>query len=147
MSPLQSVLLTAAGWLAACLAPLASPSCMPQAWQAPGGHRVGLSRRAGRVQNHGSHHAVSTMGTGEGSGWEEGMVPTSDGELRQSQLQKPGGEVPFGKLVVSTQQTLSCALHPDRLYRTLCIYYFFSFFFFFNFLSFSLEKGSLCAPS
>lgn len=91
-----------------------------------------LSRRAGRFQNHGSHHAVSTVGTGRGQwvgtgppwpGCEEGMGPTSDGELRQLQLQKRGGEVPVRKLVKSVPSRHSAVpRHPARLYRTLCIY-------------------------
>lgn len=80
LSPLQSVLLTAAGWLPACLTPPASPSCMPQAWQAPGGCRAGLSRRDRKSSKpwftscsvHGGHGAHRP-------GCEQGMVPTSDG--------------------------------------------------------------------
>lgn len=88
MSPLQSVLLDAAGGPPA--SPHGLPGCTPQAWQAPVGAGQGWQGGAGRVQNHSSHHAVSTAGTGRGQwvgtvpawpGCEEGMASTSDGEL------------------------------------------------------------------
>lgn len=56
-------------------------------------------------------------------GCEEGVGPTSDGELRQLQPQKQGGEGPVRKLVTLVpSRHFAVPLHPARLYRTLCIY-------------------------
>lgn len=95
--------------------PPGPPSRRPPAWGVPPPHRHGGptsatagTERAGRgarggsgsgVQNHGSRHAVSTVGTRAGRGWTPhpparahgGMVPTLGAEAGQLQLRKPGG--------------------------------------------------------
>lgn len=66
MSPLQSVLLDAAGWLPACLTPPASPAHAPglagTGWAQGGAVQEGQEEFKTMV----SHHAVSTVGTGGG---------------------------------------------------------------------------------
>lgn len=71
---------------------------------------------------------MGTMPTWPGS--EEGMIPTSDGELRQSQLQKQGGEVPFGKLVTSVPSRHSAVPSTQTGFIGLFVYINFFFFFF-----------------
>lgn len=80
-------------------------------------------------------------------GHKGGMAPTLGGEVGELQLQGLGGrsrQAGNWWRLVPSRCAQRCPLHPARPYRTLC-YILISFFF--NFLTFSLEKGFVRAPS
>lgn len=137
-------------WAGACL-----PHRRGDAEALAGTERAGWGSRGGgrnRVQNHGSHHAVSTVGTKRGRGvdatpacpgCEGGVVPTWGGEVGQLQFQKLGGGAARQEAGIDwwPVDVPSSAPSTQPGLIGLFVYINFFFFFFFNFLTFSLEKG------
>lgn len=86
-----------------------------------------------KIQNHGSHHAVSTVGTRRGRGVD--TTPTCPGQRGEwcppgigrwdsCSSRNWGKGLPGRKLAQTGAQWMRSAmpLHPARPYRTLCIY-------------------------
>lgn len=136
------------------------PSQRPPAMAGPSHSR----QRAGRgsqggtrngVQNHGSRHAVSTVGTIEGAkvdttptcpGHKGGMVPTWGEEVGQLQLQKLGGGAARQEAGIDWFPVDALSSAPSTGPGLIGLFVYINFFFFFYFLTFSLEKRCVRAP-
>lgn len=88
----------------------------------------------------GQHHTTCPA-------YKEGMVPTLGGEVGQLQCRRLGGR---GRQAGSWHRLVPrrCARQPPSTQPGLIgLFVYINFFFFFNFLTFSLEKGYVRAPS